>query len=171
MPISIVEVKDADGRRIGGQQQQCREGALRPDVAKAVTNVLQDTLTKGSGFHIKDDAGKTISVGAPAAAKTGTNQFNSQTWVMGYTRGLATASFFGEALGNPEDRVGRNVVVNGKFWPTIDGAYIAGPQWAYYMRNVLAHYDRGGFDPPPPNLIRAGGQSPAPSPAPSRGNR
>ena len=166
-PFSIVEVRDANGQRLSGQEPQCRAEAIRADVAKAVTNVLQDTLTKGSGFHIKDDAGQTINVGAPAAAKTGTNQFNSQTWVMGYTRGLATASFFGEALGNPEDRVGRNVVVNGRFWPSIDGAYIAGPQWAFYMRNVLAHYDRAGFDPPPPNLIGRGA-APPPPPSPSR---
>ncbi|WP_077490772.1 transglycosylase domain-containing protein [Sinomonas mesophila] len=162
VPISITEVKDANGNRLGGQTPQCRAGALSPDVAKAATNVLQDVLTKGSGYHIKDNSDRTISIGAPAAAKTGTNQFNSQTWVMGYTRGLSTASFFGEALGNPEDRVGRNVVINGKFWPNIDGAYIAGPQWAYYMRTVLVHYDRGGFDPPPPHLIRAGAPPPRP---------
>jgi hypothetical protein len=74
---------------------------------------------------------------------------------------LSTASYFGEALGNPEDHLGRNVVVNGRFWPVIDGAYIAGPQWAYYMQKVLALYDHGPFDPPPPNLI---GPPPPPTP-------
>ncbi|WP_413249991.1 transglycosylase domain-containing protein [Sinomonas flava] len=153
VPISITEVKDANGQRIGGQEQKCRAGAISPDVAKAVTNVLQDVLTKGSGYNIKDDAGKTIQLGVPAAAKTGTNQYNSQTWVMGFTKGLATASFFGEALRNPEDRVGRNVVVNGRFWPSVDGAYIAGPQWAFYMQKVVGLFDHGGFDPPPPVLV------------------
>jgi membrane peptidoglycan carboxypeptidase len=153
LPISIAEVKDAQGERIGGQTPKCQPGAIKPDVAKAVTNVLQDVLTKGSGYNIKDDAGKTIQLGVPAAAKTGTNQYNSQTWVMGFTRGLVTASFFGEALRNPEDRVGRNVMVNGRFWPSVDGAYIAGPQWAFYMQKVAGLYEHGPFDPPPPALV------------------
>ncbi|MEA5457075.1 transglycosylase domain-containing protein [Sinomonas sp. JGH33] len=154
-PISIAEVDDAQGQKIGGQSPSCRANSIRPDVAKAATNVLQDVLTKGSGYNIKDDAGHTIYLGVPDAAKTGTNQFNSETWLIGYTRGLSTASYFGEALGNPEDHLGRNVFVNGRFWPVIDGAYIAGPQWAYYMQKVIGLYDHGNFDPPPPSLIDA----------------
>ncbi|MDQ4504000.1 transglycosylase domain-containing protein [Sinomonas sp. ASV322] len=154
-PISITEVDDAQGKKIGGQSPSCTPNAVKPDVAKAVTNVLQDVLTKGSGYNIKDDAGHTIYLGVPDAAKTGTNQFNSETWLIGYTRGLSTASYFGEALGNPEEHLGRNVFVNGRYWPVIDGAYIAGPQWAYYMQKVLGLYDHGSFDPPPPSLIDA----------------
>ncbi|WP_138444626.1 transglycosylase domain-containing protein [Sinomonas susongensis] len=153
VPISIASVTDAQGKKIGGQAQSCRPNSIRPDVAKAVTDVLQDVLTKGSGYNIKDSAGHTITLGVPDAAKTGTNQYNSETWLIGYTRGLSTASYFGEALGNPEDHLGRNVIVNGRFWPVIDGAYIAGPQWAYYMQHVLGLYDHGPFDPAPPSLI------------------
>ncbi|MDQ4490846.1 transglycosylase domain-containing protein [Sinomonas sp. ASV486] len=155
-PWSITDVTDSHGKRIGGQAQACQPGSIKPDVAKAVTNVLQDVLTKGSGYNIKDNAGKTIYLGVPDAAKTGTNEFNSETWVIGYTRGLATASYFGEALGNPEDHLGRNVIVNGRFWPVVDGAYIAGPQWAYYMQKAIGLYDRGPFDAPPPSLITPG---------------
>ncbi|BCT74983.1 penicillin-binding protein [Sinomonas cyclohexanicum] len=156
VPWSIATVTDWQGKQIGGQTQQCQPGSIKPDVAKAVTNVLQDVLTKGSGYNIKDNAGKTIFLGVPDAAKTGTNEYNSETWLVGYTRGLATASYFGEALGNPEDHPGRNVIVNGRFWPNIDGAYIAGPQWAFYMQKVLGLYDHGNFDPPPPSLITPG---------------
>ncbi|GAB3269587.1 transglycosylase domain-containing protein [Sinomonas notoginsengisoli] len=154
-PMSITAVTDAQGKKIGGQTQACQPGAIKPDVAKAATNVLQDVLTKGSGYNIKDDAGKTITLGVPDAAKTGTNEFNSETWLVGYTRGLATASYFGEPLGNPEAHMGRNVIVNGRYWKNIDGAYIAGPQWAWYMQKVLNLYDHGNFDPPPPSLINA----------------
>lgn len=153
VPISITSVTDSQGKKIGGQTQTCRPNSIRPDVAKAVTSVLQDVLTKGSGYNIKDNAGQTITLGVPDAAKTGTDQYNSETWLVGYTRGLSTASYFGEALGNPADHLGRNVVVNGRFWPVIDGAYIAGPQWAYYMQKVLGLFDHGPFDPPPPSLI------------------
>ncbi|MGN6403235.1 transglycosylase domain-containing protein [Sinomonas sp.] len=161
VPISITDVIDSQGKKIGGQAPTCQPNAIKPDVAKAVTNVLQDVLTKGSGYNIKDDAGHTIYLGVPDAAKTGTNQFNSETWLIGYTRGLSTASYFGEALGNPEDHLGRNVMVNGRFWPVIDGAYIAGPQWAFYMQKVLGLFDHGPFDGPPPALI---GPPPPPTP-------
>ncbi|MDQ4503937.1 transglycosylase domain-containing protein [Sinomonas sp. ASV322] len=152
-PISISEVTDSRGKRLGGQAQRCIESAVKPDVAKAVTNVLEDVLTKGSGLNIKDAGGRPIKVGVPVAAKTGTNQYNSQTWVVGYTRGLATASFFGEALNDPSLRNGRDVWVNGRHYRSVDGAFIAGPQWAQYMQKAAPLFDRGDFDPPPRNLI------------------
>lgn len=148
-PISITEVDDAQGNKISGQSPACQPNALKPDVAKATTNVLQDVLTKGSGLLIPQ------KLGVPDAAKTGTNQWNNQTWVIGYTRGLATASFFGDPFNGGPSRLGRNITVNGKFYPVVDGAYIAGPQWAQYMQQVIGLYDHGDFDAPPPNLIGA----------------
>ncbi len=147
IPVSITEVDDAQGNKIGGQTPSCQPGALKPDVAKATTNVLQDVLTKGSGLLIPQ------KLGVPDAAKTGTNQYNNQTWVIGYTKGLATASFFGDPFNGGPSRLGRNVTVNGKFYPVVDGAYIAGPQWAQYMQHVVGLYDHGDFDAPPQNLI------------------
>jgi len=146
-PMSITEVDDAQGNKIGGQTSSCQAGALKPDVAKAVTNVLQDVLTKGSGLLIPQ------KLGVPDAAKTGTNEWNNQTWVVGYTKGLATASFFGDPFSGGPDRLGRNVTINGKFYPAVDGAFIAGPQWAQYMQAAVGLYDHGNFDAPPQNLI------------------
>ncbi|WP_336857444.1 transglycosylase domain-containing protein [Sinomonas albida] len=146
-PISISEVDDSQGQKIGGQAPSCQQNALNPDVAKAATNVLQDVLTKGSGLLIPQ------KVGVPAAAKTGTNQYNNQTWVVGYTRGLATASFFGDAFNGSDAHPGQNVWINGKHYDSVDGAYIAGPQWAAYMQQVAGLYDHRDFGAPPQNLI------------------
>ncbi|HKU10195.1 MAG TPA: transglycosylase domain-containing protein [Sinomonas sp.] len=145
-PISITEVDDAQGKKIGGQNQSCQTNALKPGVAQAATNVLQDVITKGSGLLIPQ------KLGVPDAAKTGTNQYNNQTWVVGYTRGLSTASFFGDPF-NATARLGRDITVNGQYYPVVDGAYIAGPQWAKYMQQVVGYYDHGNFDPPPQSLI------------------
>lgn len=141
-PISITRVDDGKGKRLGGQSPSCKAGAITPEVAKRATNVLQDVLSKGSGLLIPD------KVTAPAAAKTGTNQYNNQTWIVGYTRGLATASFFGDPFNASESRPGRNVTLNGRTYPAVDGADIAGPQWARYMQAVYGLYDHGNFDPP-----------------------
>ncbi|MDP9884843.1 membrane peptidoglycan carboxypeptidase [Sinomonas atrocyanea] len=146
-PMSITEVDDVKGQKIGGQTSQCQQGALSRDVASAATSVLQDVATKGSGVLIPQ------KLSVPDAMKTGTNNENSQTWVVGYTRGLATASYFGEALNGPSARMGRDVTVNGKFYPVVDGAYIAGPQWASYMQQAAGYYDHGDFDTPPQSLI------------------
>ncbi|MDQ4503823.1 transglycosylase domain-containing protein [Sinomonas sp. ASV322] len=153
-PMSIAEVDDSQGKKIGGQAPTCQQNAIKPDVAKAVTNVLQDVLTKGSGYNIKDAGGQTIRVGVPDAAKTGTNELNNQTWVVGFTRGLATASFFGDPF-NSTARVGQGVMINGRYYKSVDGAFIAGPQWAYYMQKVAPLFDHGEFDAPPQNLIGA----------------
>ncbi|MDR6620876.1 transglycosylase domain-containing protein [Sinomonas atrocyanea] len=149
-PLSVTEVDDAKGTRIGGRDPSCQPGALKPDAAKAATNVLQDVIKKGSGLLIPQ------KLGVPDAAKTGTNQYNNQTWVVGYTKGLATASFFGDPFNGSAARLGRNVTVNGKYYPVVDGAYIAGPQWAVYMKKVLGFYDHGDFDAPPQSLIKPG---------------
>ena len=153
-PISIAEVDDAQGKKIGGQTSSCQAGALKPDVAKAVTNVLQDVLTKGSGLLIPQ------KLGVPDAAKTGTNEWNNQTWVVGYTKGLSTASFFGDPFNGGPNRLGRNVTINGKYYPAVDGAYIAGPQWGQYMQNAVGLYDHGTFDAPPQNLVAGAAPQP-----------
>ncbi|WP_430297936.1 transglycosylase domain-containing protein [Sinomonas sp. B1-1] len=144
-PMSIAEVTDVKGDKIGGQAPSCQQNVIKPDVAKGVNFALQDVLIRGSGYQIP-------KIGAPSAAKTGTNNFNSQTWVLGFTTGLVTASFFGEALQDPSSRLGRNVTINGKFYPVVDGAYIAGPQWGDYMAQVAKLYKTDPFEAPPASM-------------------
>ncbi|GAB2763056.1 transglycosylase domain-containing protein [Sinomonas soli] len=163
-PISITDVTDAQGKRIGGQAPTCQQNAIKPEVARAATNVLQDVLTKGSGYNIKDASGQTIKLPYPDAAKTGTNNFNNQTWVVGYTKGLATASFFGEALKDPaSSTIGREITINGRFYKSVDGAFIAGPQWANFMQKAAPLYDNGSFEAPPQNLITGANTDSTPS--------
>ena len=80
----------------------------------------------------------------PVAAKTGTYNTNGATWVVGYTTGLATASFFGDTL-EGQKRPGRNITINGKFYKAIDGYMLAGPQWANYMLKVAKMYPGRGL--------------------------
>ena len=52
-----------------------------------MNSVLQDVLKKGSGVYINPEVQSKV----PVAAKTGTNNSNGATWVLGYTSGIATA--------------------------------------------------------------------------------
>jgi membrane peptidoglycan carboxypeptidase len=156
-PVALVEVKDAAGGILPAQPVECRD-AVKPEVARGVNSVLQDVMRVGSGVWIKPKVQDKV----PVAAKTGTSNNNGATWVVGHTTGLATASFFGDAL-EGQKRAGQNVTINGTFYPRLDGFMIAGPQWANYMVNAAPLSPAGPFPPPPPPMI---GPSPSPSPKP-----
>ncbi|APX01971.1 transglycosylase domain-containing protein [Arthrobacter sp. QXT-31] len=151
-PIAIQRVTDFAGRTLSSQQPACRT-AVEPNIARGVNSVLQDVLKKGSGVYINPKVQSKV----PVAAKTGTNNSNGATWVLGYTTGLATASFFGDAL-NGQKRPGRNITINGKHYDRIDGYMIAGPQWANYMLKVAKMYPAKPFPKPPASMIRKGGK-------------
>ena len=94
------------------------------------------------------------------AAKTGTSNNNGATWVAGYTTALATASFFGDTTAG-QQRAGQNVTINGKFYKSLDGYMIAGPQWANYMMEATALYPSGPFVAPAPPPAQQPSTSPA----------
>jgi hypothetical protein len=66
--------------------------------------------------------------------------------------GLATAAWFGDALG-AQDRAGQNVTVNGKFYTGIDGYMIAGPMFSQFMTEIAPGYGTEPFPEPPSNLL------------------
>jgi membrane peptidoglycan carboxypeptidase len=155
-PVALMDVTDATGGKLPAQPSECRD-AVKPEVARGVNSVLQDVLVKGSGFWINPK----IHTKMPTAAKTGTSNNNGSTWVVGYTSGLVTASFFGDAL-EGQKRSGQNVTINGTFYPRLDGWMIAGPQWVNYMLQAAPLYPANPFPPPPASMMKP---SYAPAPA------
>ncbi|MDQ0855078.1 membrane peptidoglycan carboxypeptidase [Arthrobacter sp. V4I6] len=147
-PIALVDVTDATGRKLPAEAANCRD-AVKPEVARGVNLVLQDVLKRGSGVYINPKVQNQV----PVAAKTGTSNNNGATWVVGYTSGLATASFFGDTL-EGQKRPGQNVTINGNFYKAIDGYMLAGPQWANYMQQVAGLYPAAAFPPPPESMTK-----------------
>ncbi|MCU1547747.1 MAG: glycosyl transferase, family 51 [Arthrobacter sp.] len=148
VPVAIVDVTDAAGRKLPAEASDCRD-AVKPEVARGVNSVLQDVLVRGSGVYIDPK----VQSQFPVAAKTGTSNNNGATWVVGYTTGIATASFFGDTL-EGQKRPGQNVTINGKFYEGIDGYMLAGPQWANYMLQVAGLYPAAAFPPPPEAMTK-----------------
>ncbi|WP_284983321.1 transglycosylase domain-containing protein [Arthrobacter sp. efr-133-TYG-118] len=148
-PIAITSVTDQTGAKLPAQSTSCRD-AVTPEVAHGVAYAMQEVLNKGSGSLIQPRISTKTTF--PVAAKTGTNDSNSSTWVAGYTSGLATATWFGDPLGN-QQRPGQNVTINGKFYQGIDGYMIAGPQFSNYMTQVAPAYGTNPFPAPPSNLL------------------
>ena len=100
-PIAIESVTDATGAQLPAQTTNCRD-AIKPEVAHGVAYAMQEVLNRGSGSLIQPRISTRTTF--PIAAKTGTNDNNSSTWVAGYTSGLATATWFGDPLGDQSGR-------------------------------------------------------------------
>jgi membrane peptidoglycan carboxypeptidase len=115
-----------------------------------VNYALQEVLNRGSGSLIQPRISTRTSF--PIGAKTGTSNNNGSTWVVGHTTGLATAAWFGDALGD-QGRAGQNITVNGKFYQGIDGYMIAGPMFSNFMSKVAPAYGTNPFPAPPSNLL------------------
>jgi len=162
-PIAILRIADRAGKPLPVQSPGCRDAVDR-DVARGVNAVLQDVLKVGSGIHINPK----VSRGLPVAAKTGTNNNNGASWVVGYTTGLSTASFFGDAL-EGQQRPGRNLKINGKFYSRVDGYMIAGPQWANYTNKVAGLYPAESFAKPPASMVKKPAPKPPAKPKPKPG--
>ncbi|MCX8455800.1 transglycosylase domain-containing protein [Paenarthrobacter ureafaciens] len=165
-PIAITSVKDQTGADLPAQSSNCKD-AVKPEVARGVAYAMQEVLNAGSGSLIRPALSTKNNF--PVAAKTGTNDSNGSTWVVGYTTGLATASWFGDPLGD-QLRPGRNLTINGKFYQSIDGYMIAGPQFTNFMLAVAPAYGTNPFPAPPSNLMGGGAPQRNNTPAPNTQN-
>jgi membrane peptidoglycan carboxypeptidase len=132
-PIALTEVTDSEGKSYEIPEQAC-EQALSAGVAAAISKPLQDL--------VQEMPGNIAPIGVPAAAKTGTTDLSEQTWTVGYTKGISTASW----VGNWTSYSSLNYVpINGVVRDYVDGSTIAGAQWTEYMREVAPLYETGDF--------------------------
>ncbi len=137
------------GRNTPFPTADCKQ-SIRPEVAAGVTYALKQVLTKGSGYNIPVNKNS-----YDVFAKTGTTDGNTQTWVVGGTSGVVTASWFGNYQGYGADWFNQNVTINGRFWPNVDGADLAGTQWANLMNAAAPQFSTAPFPQPPASMIGA----------------
>jgi hypothetical protein len=78
-PRLILRVEDDDGKVLWRSQPR-RHPVLDPAVAFLVTNVLSESLVRGTGNLVQQTGLK-----APAAGKTGTTNEGTDAWFVGYT--------------------------------------------------------------------------------------
>ncbi|MEO6530625.1 MAG: transglycosylase domain-containing protein [Specibacter sp.] len=143
-PVALVSITNAKGDKFPVPSANCKQ-TVRPEVAAGVTSVLQDVLVRGSGYQ--------IPLQYTAAAKTGTTNDSEQTWTVGYTKGLATASW----IGNPDQgaRSSNGLLIANQRIPYVDGATYAGKAWQNYMNQVAGGFDVGSFPAPPESMVNA----------------
>ncbi|KAD3633337.1 penicillin-binding protein [Arthrobacter yangruifuii] len=139
-PTAITEVTDRSGNDYDVAGGECTR-AISADVAAAVTEPLQK-LVEGS-------PGSIHPIGVPAAAKTGTTDMSEQTWTVGYTTGISTASWVGNwnSYSSLNDQS-----INGVTRSYVDGSALAGAQWTEYMSSVAKLYGAESFPSVPESL-------------------
>jgi membrane peptidoglycan carboxypeptidase len=117
----VAKIVNRDGKVIFANTTNGKR-ILRSQVARTETQMLQGVLENGTA------AG--LSIGRPAAGKTGTTDQNVDAWFIGYTPQLTTAVWMGDPLGeHPMSNVG-GISVFGATYPA--------DIWKAYMEAALA---------------------------------
>ncbi|MFB9832251.1 PASTA domain-containing protein, partial [Actinoallomurus acaciae] len=126
-PIAINDVTDATGKKINVPKAKCGK-AVDTGVADEVTRILQGVITSGTG--------RGMSIGRPAAGKTGTCEAHSCALFAGYTPDLSAVVWYGDPaapFGDPS--------------PGVYGSNV-GPIWRASMRGALQGTKASSFHTP-----------------------
>lgn len=131
-PIAITEISGIGGKKFPVPAADCQR-AMSAEVAAGVSYALNSVLLRGSGWSIP------LADKSTSFAKTGTTDGNIDTWTIGGNTGMVSASWFGSYKGNGVEFVNQDIVINGRYYPGVDGADLAGGQWAAVMNAAAAN--------------------------------
>jgi len=150
-PITVLRIEDKNGKVLYEYKPETRD-VLSPQMAYVVTNLLEGVTQYGSGARLRHSGmvnspvykriitGYPYKFTNPIAGKTGTTQDQSDGWFIGYVPNLVTGVWVGA-----EDRsVHFRSIAYGQ------GASMALPIWALYMKKNYADKDLGVSDKPFP---------------------
>lgn len=135
-PRAIESIVDAEGEEYSVPPVQCSPGSLNPENIKELNN----TLTQLADERISQG-----DLDFPIAGKTGTNNFESSTWFIGYTSDLSTASWVGNYDGVGEAFSLKGQTIGGRYFEDAWGSLIAGPMWVDYMDVAGPKYETEEF--------------------------
>jgi penicillin-binding protein 1A len=127
-PIYVTRIEDANGNVIGKFAPQKHE-IFSETTSYKMIYMMQGVVNEGTGNRIRRSYGLNMPIGG----KTGTTQNNSDGWFMGYTPSLVSGVWVGgEDRFIHFDNIGQG-----------QGASMALPIWALYMKKVLADRELG----------------------------
>lgn len=122
-PVYVTRIEDANGNVIGNFTPVMQE-IFSESTAYKMIYMLRSVVDEGTGGRIRSRYGLTMPVGG----KTGTTQNNSDGWFMGFTPKLVS----GVWVGGEDRSIHFDGMAEGQ------GAAMALPIWALYMKKVLA---------------------------------
>ncbi|MBR5441143.1 MAG: transglycosylase domain-containing protein [Prevotella sp.] len=130
-PLFITHIEDNDGNVIARFQPRMNE-VISAESANKMLILMQAVINEGTGSRLR----RQHNIPGEVAGKTGTTNNHSDAWFMGFTPQLVSGCWVGG-----EDRdIHFDSMTYGQ------GAAMALPIWAYYMKKVYA--DRSlGYSP------------------------
>ena len=129
-PTAITKIKFPDGRVERGKELPSRFRVKKvrifdDGVAAEATQILEQNMTSGTGGRAQ--------IGCPAAGKTGTTDFNTDAWFVGFTPKHTTAVW----VGYPKD----DIQMNGLFFgANVDGGTFPAVIWSDYMSRIKGSF-------------------------------
>ncbi|QWW19711.1 penicillin-binding protein [Schaalia sp. 19OD2882] len=131
-PQSIRTVSDRDENTLKEYQPSCNQ-IIASDVAAKTATLLNRAV---NSYYTQT----VLEGGRPYGAKSGTTDYNSNTWLTGFTPQLSTSAWVGHA--NASTTPVNDVVINGTWYDAIYGESFVGRNiWAPYMSRALAGTD------------------------------
>jgi penicillin-binding protein 1A len=127
-PLYVTRIEDANGNVIGSFTPQMHE-IFSESTAYKMIYMMRAVVDGGTGSRIRNKYGLTM----PMGGKTGTTQNNSDGWFMGYTPSLVS----GVWVGGEDRSIHFDNIAEGQ------GASMALPIWALYMKKVLGDSELG----------------------------
>ena len=139
-PIAISQITDRYGHAIAVPQAACRQVIPR-DIADSVTSILSQVIDG----PLQGRTGEAMSLGRPAAGKTGTVNNSAAVWFVGFTPDLAAAV----ATYDPRGGYGhpmKDIVIGGQYFSQVFGSSLPGPIWRDAMNAALATTPKTQWD-------------------------
>ena len=127
-PLYVSHIEDANGNIIGSFTPRMEE-IFSEETAFKMIYMMRSVIDDGTGSRVRRVYGLTM----PMGGKTGTTNNNSDGWFMGYTPKLVS----GVWVGGEERSIRFDSMAQGQ------GAAMALPIWANYMKKVLADKQLG----------------------------
>ncbi len=127
-PLYVSHIEDANGNIIGNFIPKMEE-IFSEETANKMIYMMRSVIDDGTGSRVRRVYGLTM----PMGGKTGTTNNNSDGWFMGYTPKLVS----GVWVGGEERSIRFDSMAQGQ------GAALALPIWANYMKKVLADKQLG----------------------------
>ena len=130
-PVVVLKVTDAKGKVLYEQPAKAGKAVADPNLTYLITNILSDDEARAPTFGRNSN----LQLSRPAAAKTGTTDRFTDSWVVGYTPDLIAGVWVGNNDGSPM----RDVL----------SAQGAGRIYKAFMEPALAGTPPRGFTRPP----------------------
>ncbi|MCX6461573.1 MAG: transglycosylase domain-containing protein [Actinobacteria bacterium] len=139
-PIAILSVTDRNGTALPVPNTPCKQV-----VARGVADAVASLLTGVIDGDIPGRTGEAMSLGRPAAGKTGTTNESAAVWFAGFTPDIAAVVWVGDPRGGFGHPL-KDITINGNYFGQVFGSSLPGPIWRDTLLAYLAGRPALAFD-------------------------